>query len=204
MGYCTVQDLRDEGITEAQANDARLAMLIALATGYIDLITRRWFEPRTLALKLDGSGHDTLWLPAPIIELTAVKVDGRTAADTALTVYDRRVPDDRNNPKVVYCDGYPKGKQNVEVTGSFGYTEADGKTPALIKRAAMQLVIRDIPKLTDNEAQEDRKRARIISETTDKHSYTLAQLASNGEWSGDAEIDNALYFYMAPPRAGSV
>lgn len=204
MAYCTVQEMRDEGITEAQADNARITMLIALATGYIELITRRWFEPRTLTLKLDGQGHDTIWLPAPILEITAVKVDGTAARDSDLTVYDRLMPDDRGNPKIVYSEGFHKGKQNVEISGSFGYTEANGSTPALIRQAAKKLVIRELPKLTDEVSQEDRRRARIISETTDKHSYTLSQLASSGEWTGDPEIDNALYYYKAPPRAGSI
>jgi len=209
MAYCTAQDLIAEGVPEEIANDARTASLIDLAGQYIELITRRWFEERAMTLKLDGTGHDTLWLPIPIIQVDSVISGGVKVPSQWLTVYNRRMPDDRKNPRIVNgYNGFPKGRQNIEVTGKFGYTDegpnGTNVTPAAIKRACVMLVIRELPLLTDIEGQEDKKRARIQSETTDRHSYTLAQLASNGEWTGDPEIDNILYFYSKPPGVGSV
>ena len=117
MAYCTVEDVRDEGVTEEQASDGRLEKLIAKATAYIDLVTGRTFE---------------------------------------------------------------------------------GPVPVLIVDAAVKLVIRELPLLSDMSGQEEKKRGRILSETTDGHSYTLSE-ATDASFTGDAEIDGILALYVAPP-----
>ena len=63
--YATVADLRAEGVTVAQADDARLEALIDAATAEIDRVTGWFFEPRALTLTLDGRGAPSLELPAP-------------------------------------------------------------------------------------------------------------------------------------------
>ena len=67
--YATVQDLRDEGITEAQATDARLLALIEEATATIDRITGWFFEPREMTVYMDGRGTPSIEPPYPPIEL---------------------------------------------------------------------------------------------------------------------------------------
>lgn len=202
--YCTIQDIRSEGITEAQASDDRLTELIEMASDYIDFMTKRWFEPRDKTLKLDGTGHDILWLPIPIITVSTVKVDGQPLATTSFTAYNR--PDDRNNPIIKAYNYWPKGALNVEIAGTFGYTDEDRLgnpiTPRQIKHICKKLVIRELPQLGDVDAQEEKKRSRIISETTDGHSYTLAN--HGGEYTGDQEIDNILYLFKRPPVVGAV
>ena len=118
MAYCTVEDVRDEGVTEEQASAGRLEKLIAKATAYIDLVTGRTFED-----------------PVPV----------------------------------------------------------------LIVDAAVKLVIRELPLLSDVSGQEEKKRGRILSETTDGHSYTLSEATANASFTGDAEIDGILALYVAPP-----
>ena len=61
--YCSVEDLRACGVTDEQADDAKLESLIKLSCGYIDTMTRQWFEPRELEIKLDGHGGKILKLP---------------------------------------------------------------------------------------------------------------------------------------------
>lgn len=203
MAYCTIEDVRAEGITEERVGDARLTTLISLATAYIDGITGQWFEPRDAVITIDGRGGNTLYLPVFLVEAQEVKVDGNPITDYVL--YNRFTPDDRRNPRIYREAGWPQGRRNIEITGTWGYVEQDEegyKTPELIKRVALRLVIREIPYLGDAEGQEERKRARIVSETTDGHSYTLAQLAGSLDLTGDPDIDGILALFSAPIAIG--
>lgn len=207
--YATIAEIRAEGVTEDMATDQRLEELILEATVYIDKVTRWWFGARQKTMKIDGTGHDTIWIPVPIIEVTEVKVEGRTLNTEAYVVYNRREPDDRLNPKIVRFNHWPKGEQIVEVVGTFGYTDEHPVTqeaivPLAIKRVCRQLVIREIPTLMDIDGQEEKRRARIVSETTDMHSYTLSQLTASGEWTGDPEIDTILWQYRRPVGVAAV
>lgn len=71
-GYALVSDLRAEGVTAAEATDARLMRLIRLASQYVDRMTGRFFEPRPMTLALDGSGGRIQLLGHPIIAVRDV------------------------------------------------------------------------------------------------------------------------------------
>jgi len=58
--------------------------------------------------------------------------------------------------------------------------------------------------LADKDAQEERKRSRIMQETTDRHAYMLFPDKRPSEFTGDPEIDAILVQFMAPPGMGSV
>ena len=75
--YATVQDLRGEGITEAQASDARLQTLIEEATAAIDRITGWFFEPRELTVYMDGRGNPSIEPPYPPINLVELTMNER-------------------------------------------------------------------------------------------------------------------------------
>ncbi len=205
MAYCTVQEIRDEGITADQASDTRLTALIDLATAYIDGVTKQWFEPRAMTITLDGNGSKKLFLPVFPIEVSRVTVDGQAITD--YIAYNRFFPDDRRNPKIVREAGWPEGCQNVSIEGTWGYVDKVGTqytTPAMIKQVAKRLVIRELPLLGDAEGQEERKRARIVSETTDGHSYTLERLAGTLDLTGDPDIDGVLALFRAPIAIGGI
>lgn len=205
MAYCTIEDIRNEGVSADQAPDTRLNNLIELATAYIDGVTGQWFEPRAMTIALDGNDSDMLLLPMFPIEVASLKVDGEVVTD--YKVYNRFLPDDRRNPKVYRASGWPPGRQNIVLDGTWGFVEKTGidyRAPTLITQVAKRLVIREIPVLGDSEGQEERKRARIISETTDGHSYTLERLASTMDLTGDPDIDGVLAFYRAPMAIGGV
>jgi len=205
MAYCTIQEIRNEGITPEQAGDTRLAALIDLATAYIDGVTRQWFEPRAMTITLDGNGNETLLLPVFPIEVVSVKVDGQAITD--YKVYNRFFPDDRRNPKIYRDAGWPEGRQNISIEGTWGFVDKVGAqylTPTVIKQVAKRLVIRELPLLGDAEGQEERKRARIVSESTDGHSYTLERLAGTLDLTGDPDIDGVLALFRAPIAIGGV
>jgi hypothetical protein len=205
--YCTLAEVRAEGVTEAQASDDRVTAAITLAGRYIDKVTGRFFEERNLTLTLDGDGDNTLLLPVPIVSVSVIEI-GETEYDLdEFEVYNRLYPDDRGCPKIVFREGiFPEGNQNVEVTGVFGYLDTEGSgeeetrvTPGLIKRACLKLVIIDLlPELGDSDEQEELRRRYVTSETTDGHSYTLSELAVSGGASGDTEVDRILGMYRRP------
>lgn len=228
-GYCLVQDLCDEGVTEAQASDQLLQDRIAYASRFIDACTRRWFEPRWRTYLLDGPGHDTLFLDVPIVGIDEVAAavgdgvpeDGDLVDSGDYRVYNRHLsqgltaPDDRDNPKLVRVGGkWPRGRQNVRVTGAFGYTEVphgsatstEGVTPELIRRCCVLLVLRDLAKLSDADAQADAKGGRVVEERTRDQSYKRGRsrvdlLGQGGAtaWTDDPEINGLLDLFRAPP-----
>jgi hypothetical protein len=177
--YCTIQSLRDEGVTDPPYSDTRLTNIIKLASAMIDKWTGRWFSAKQLDLTFDGSGERSLHLDVPIIAITEAYLEDTEIDLDGLVVYNRHItqdltrPDDRDAPRVeiaqafdytspLYAEGlrvWPRGQQNVRLIGTFGYTEydgtVDGKTPELIQHACRLLVLRELPLLTDEEDRDD-------------------------------------------------
>lgn len=230
--YATIADLRAEGVTEAAATNARIESLIALAGSYIERMTGRFFEPRPQTLRVDGTGGRVLPLGHPIISVDAVLVDSSPFSPGDLPidpgfyrVYNRHLtqglllPDDRDHPRIELVGGdepfpglgrlaWPRGQQNVEVRGVFGYTEPDGsptgRTPELIRHVTKLLVLRELPLLTDTDRREDaQRRWRLTSERTRDQAYTLDALRLTGAFTGDPEIDNVLFAFVRPADFGA-
>lgn len=247
--YASVQELRDEGVTLSQASDDQLLARIARCTALIDRWTGRWFEPRAKTLLLDGSGGAILQLGPPIISISELKLLGQgsliiTTSNEVVTldeirIYNRHLtagltdPDDRNDPKIQWLgferarrmpeiasiSYFPKGVQNVQVTGVFGYTDPDpdpdeddpdppvGVTPALITYACMQMVIADLPKLGDVEARDEQAmRGRMTSLRTRDQSITWSALGAKqiGTFTGNPSIDSIIASFRRPPALGAV
>ena len=203
--YCSIEDIRNEGVTDEQADDAKLESLIKLACNYIDNTTGQFFEPREQVLRLDGRGGKILCLPVFLIEVYSVVVSGVEVDDYVL--YNRIVPpDDRFYPKIYRAQGWRSGILNISVQGLWGYVdkvETGYVTPELIKRAAMKLALYSFPDLGDKEAQEEKRLAGVLqSETTDAHSYELSnevlQAMYSNSLTGDAEIDGIIKRYTMP------
>ena len=197
MSYCTVEDIRAEGISEEDYSDDQLEELIAVSCNFIDSITGQWFEPREKVIRLDGRGGQNLVLPVFLSAVDYVKIGLDYVDDYVL--YNRM--EDRSYPKIFRCSGWPKGRLNIEVSGTWGYVEEDGSTPPAIRWAAMKLAIYNFPALSDTEAQEEKNlRGLLVSETTDGHSYSLSNEVvsslSSEAITGDAEIDRILKSYM--------
>lgn len=197
MAYCTAQDLIEEGVASATANAPRTARLISLVTAYIDKMTGQWFEKRTKTLTLDSPGGTVLPLPVAPITVASVKVGGQVQGIDAYTV-----DADPENPRLIAKGGsWPRGEGRVEVAGDFGVMEG-GATPPLINYLATRLVIRELPLATDVEGQEEKRRARLTSESMDGHSYSLAAMTAAGLFTGDPELDNIMLRYQRPASWG--
>lgn len=147
-GYCTIQDVRDEGYANPPLSDAAVQRGIDLATAMIDRITRQWFDPRWCLFSFDGERYPEMHLDVPIILLAKATefADGSSTEIhlPSLMVYNRHLtrgqtnPDDRANPMVSYDEAYvtprfrraglydsrfARGKKNIRLFGIFGYTE---------------------------------------------------------------------------------
>jgi len=142
--YVTVQDVRDEGLTDiTKYPDKKVVDYIRTWQELLDRACRQWFESRTLTLLLDGNDSDTLFFGVPIISVEHLKLNGSTAAlDASLyKVYsEKSYPDNRRNPKIslvspdavrdIYTAPltygrlkFHLGRKNQEVKGAFGYVE---------------------------------------------------------------------------------
>lgn len=116
MPYCVIQDVRDEGFLDPPFTDARVQKAIDNATAFIDAMTARWFEPRSLTFDVTWRGSQDI-IPEPeipiisITEVRFVNTDGTLSnpldADD-FTVFNRHVrqgllaPDDREDPKIAF------------------------------------------------------------------------------------------------------
>lgn len=220
--YASVDDMRAEGVTVAQASDAQLTAILTRSSRFIDQCCARWFTARSCVLALDGSGTPTIFVDVPIVSVSGITEDGSLVEATEYVVYNRHMggllrPDDRNNPKIEFvASPYPssytkprrwaKGSQNLRVSGVFGYTEPDGTTPTLIRRACVLLTFRDVSLLSSPDDRfAARERHRLTEERTRDQSYQLgpgrsdAMVQGRGAtpWTGDAEIDSILDLYRS-------
>ena len=210
--YATVDDLRAEGVTAAQATDDRLLALIDEATRSIDRVTGWFFEPRSLTLRLDGRGTPSLEPPVPPIELSRLAVDTTELSLDAedLVIVGAPVAPGFDAPRITLTRGrvFPKGIGNVSAEGLWGYTEDDGsphgRTPLEIRRACMLLVLRSMPLLGDEDAAGDaRNRWRILEERTRDQSYKLDRVSFFFNDTATTEIDGILARYRRPPGMGA-
>jgi len=225
--YISIQDVRDEGLTQAQYSDAKVLSYIETWQAFLDRACRQWFIPKTLVLKVDGTDSDSIHLGVPIISIDYIKInDSTTNLSTDLyRVYSEIVyPDNRRNPRIklvrnndnlsIYESpiGYGelkfrKGRKNQEIKGNFGFVEADGSVPKLIKRALLKLVIEKLTKPVygplPSGVTPPSSISAILEETTDGHKikYDSASVATKSGISGmtsDQEILDIIKLYRAP------
>jgi hypothetical protein len=228
--YCTLQDIRDEGFSSSTYSDSRVLVIISLASQTIDRVTGRWFEARELDILVDGNDSPSLCLDMPIISITSVAIDGTDVDLDGVLVYNRHItsnlttPDDRNDPRITFADVYtddlqrrlgtrirwPSGFQNINVVGSFGYTDYDGtstgKTPDGINLLCKLLVGRELALISDVDGRTEARNAwRVLQYKTADQSIsytrpgttTLSRLAGN-QLTGDQEIDELILYYRRP------
>lgn len=201
--YCSIQDIRDEGITVAMASDVKVLSTITVMQEILDRMCRQWFIPKALVLSIDGNDADTMHFGVPIISIDYVKLnrDPNELDSTLYRVYNQRVyPDDRRNPRITLIRSdeirdifvrpasygpakFRKGRQNQEVKGVFGFTEPNGAVPEAIKRALCILTIEKLqaPLFTDPATPSPIPPpppivGQLLEEETDDHRRKYAKL----------------------------
>lgn len=245
--YCTVADLNDEGFIDPPYTDDHLNRKIRLASTIIENITGMWFGPKSRTIILDGLGGSVLPVFIPIVQVDDIKLLFEASGSTTfqeidmstVRVYNRHLtmgmttPDDRDTPKLelelftgagLFLTTWPKGSQNIQITGVFGYTElgpddpvgetaersqiplSQGEIPEDIRDVCIRLVARNLPALSDDEAIEDATRAHQLTavETRDQKIQwggggRSSSSASSSGSTGDPVIDNILSRYMRSP-----
>ena len=153
MGYCVIDDIRDEGFAACDFSDRRVQKAIDRATRFIDAITGQFFEPRNRTYDLDWRGSPDLLFRVPLIDLTDVNfvnTDGSLGSFLSINddiiQFNRHVrqglldPDDRQSPKIAWNflrpnlivprtrvrlvqDILTRRNQNVRFVGRFGFTD---------------------------------------------------------------------------------
>jgi|WetSurMetagenome_2_1015567.scaffolds.fasta_scaffold104444_2 hypothetical protein len=205
--YASVADLRAEGVTTSEVDDARLALLIRECTALIDRACGWWFEPRTVGFVLSGRGSRFLELPVPPITLSSLSLDG-----TALSVESpncRILGDSVTGPSctIKHIVVFRRGRDNVEVSGSFGYVDHDASgaviVPDSVRRACMMLVIDRVPRLGSSDASALRDRWRILKEETRDQSVTYAERQQSVSATGNPDVDQLLSIYRKPLQLGA-
>lgn len=212
--YASVADLRAEGVTAAEASDARLELLLEEASRLIDRVTGWFFEPRMLTLRLSGRGVPTLELAVPPVRLDRLTLGSADLSldPRELLIVGAPVQPGFDGPRLTRRHGrvFPRGHGNVVAEGLWGFTEDDGsptgRTPPAIRRATMLLVLRAVAPLADDASFEARSRWRIIEERTRDQSYRLdatKAAAASASLTGDPEVDALLSFYVRPAPLGA-
>jgi hypothetical protein len=201
MPYITPSDLRNEGVTTEEYTNEYIVGRIALAQEFIEKVTGRFFEKRIFTQIVSGRGHDTLILPHPPISATAiseVKISDEVLEADYYSYYMRRYPsmDDRFSPKIRKLGGiWPKGTDNISVTGSWGFVEDDSGlvAPPLIKRLCILIVVKELPEASSASGS---RSSDIIEEQLGDYRYKLAETATQrGGLFGDAKIDSLLSMF---------
>lgn len=168
MLYIAIADIRALGITVPMASDATIQAAIETWQQFIERATRQWFYPLDLTLLLDGTDSDAIHFGVPAISISELRLNGDSVAlnPNYYRVYNNNsaYPADRQNPRVKLIDSFTGnrdiytapmkdgrlqfrfGRQNQYIKGTFGYVEADGSTPLLIKRALTLLVVEKLTK----------------------------------------------------------
>lgn len=215
--YCTVDEIHDEGVpleADGGPGDADILALIQLYSTAIDKVTRCFFAPRTMTLYLDGSGHNVLFMPFPIINVTEVEVNllpgpdprsGSVLSEDEFTVYNRDVVNDKRNPRIELVRGggsifagtyrglFRASTLNQKVTGTFGWLEG-GDTPKFIKQACKRLVIRNLGKLATGDGGPATwggggsavSAWGVEKEVTDRHSISYTDAKAGAGMGADA------------------
>jgi len=209
--------LTDEAV--AGVSEGRALLALSVAGQMIDRFTRTFFEPRYLAVGMDGKGGDTLHLQHAIVAIETVLENDSEVGDlaNALVVFNRHLrgltsPNDRGNPKLVWRSGvWVRGAQNFEIRGVFGSMEQGpalwGRHMGMVRHAAKLIATRELGVMGDADVRDAaQNRYRMVSESTRDQSYTMSPLTGRGGpayFTGDPEIDQILMVLRGPIRVGS-
>lgn len=194
------------------------------AMDYIDEQTGQFFNKRNGEFQLEGNNSPVLFFPVPIIEIEELIINSLDqelleGEDKDFVAFKgRQMPqDDRRNPKIKLNVG--RGRDSIfvgvtgrvfakntltHITGSFGFLEADGSTPRLIKRATKILAIGKLNQpIVKTAGVGDVGPVKKIK--VDLHEKEFFEPTSNKEvgsqvLSGSEEVDIILAKYRTPIR----
>lgn len=213
MAYATIQQVRDEGLTVAEASDSRVTALLAEALITIDRITGQFFETRAITMEIYGRGTRWLHLPVFAQDVTEVRFLDRSNSSTTIVaatsyhVFERFFPDDRYNPRLellvdevippTQLTWWARGSA-YEVDADWGWVESDDSTPVQITRACILLVIMWAGQLAEPDSEMDRRSSDLVSIQVQGRREQYAGPTSIGTLTGSVEVDRILASYRRP------
>lgn len=146
-----------------EVTKSRGESLLRLSMARIDRETGQFFNKRSGVFQFEGNNSPVLFLNVPIIEIRSLKINSTEQELVEGKLHDfialkgRTEPqDDRWNPRIklnTRTDNIFSGAFTnrvflkdtfTEIDGDFGFLEADGSTPLLIKEAALIDVLETI------------------------------------------------------------
>lgn len=219
MTTVTRDEVRTEGFTDPPYSDDRVDAALEAIDEYIEEALGTWFDVRDLSLALDGSGANVQPIPHPIISIDSVEIFGNPVYLSDLKIYNRhlqgyRDTDDTQDPRLEYIGGYfPEGRQNVVVTGKFGYRaydplNAQGKIPLPLKRAIFMMLPRFLESAASPYSMAAWRSHEVSKKTTRGQSCEMSSAITRGELyggiTGDVNIDRLLSMYTRPIGGGVV
>lgn len=180
--YVTVADVRAFGITTGIVLlDADVERLIAHACQQIDSYTGQWFDKRTRTITLRGISGAELFLPLLLVTLTSIALNGDDISVDFVDSIKNQIPDDWEDPRM-YLLFTLSDTEYFAITGAWGCVASiAGAVPEAVRRAALLTIAELIGfEAYGSLGSDDLMRPFIISETTDRHRYTLNTEAVNG------------------------
>ena len=140
--YCSLQEIRDRGVTVEAAPDEAVEKAIARATRAADVFAGRDFSKREATYRVDGNGTESLFLDdRPVVEVLDLRVDDYLLSPASYVLYPDagyiRLNGARLNIFAGFPGTFPKGARNVEVHGFFGFETV----PPEVNEAAILLAI---------------------------------------------------------------
>ena len=205
VGYCSVPDLRERGITAEMATDEEIRTAIQSARAIIDGFCNRDFFRREARYFLDGNDTATVFLDdRPIIAVLTLKVDGEVMLPREYRVYSE-------SGYISLVTGiFPEGKQNVEVYGQFGFAVI----PSEVRQASIAIalgVLREMKSeidLTKSTANSTRnaiglKRAKI-EDIEVEFEYPYSRGGQRLQTTGDGTVDAMLSKFKKDMDAGVI
>lgn len=232
ISYIAPTQVRDEGIDTDDLSNARLEELLFDAQDYIETKTQNVFRPVWQDFRVNGPHGSQLFLPLPVIAVSAVYANGSTsmlshdsvrvnhAVVTELDRFQPR-PDPRRNPWIRFrgiesgpgnfswptsLDStiFHRGANNQRIVGAFGFMERDGSVPRQIREAMLRLIVANAESL---EVGDEAASGPVVSRTTDRNSisYAASGLESSLSWSGatSKRVEEILINYRRPIGLGT-
>lgn len=229
--YCSLSDMRAEGLTTTDASDLHLIKVIDRVSRQIEVFTGRWFEAEYREIYHDGQGNKALHFEDPVAAIEDVFIrDDATAIDhDSYKVFNRalyglRQPDDRDDPRIEFTSGiayisrgdlwpnelhWPNDVQVIRVRAVWGYTDLDpqwpiGSTPGGIQHVAKLATVREYAQLTDAELRDDNRDSwKVRSERTRDATRSYQTHKNWTNFFENPELDLILSRYVRPPQFGA-
>lgn len=213
--YVSIDEMRQESFCLDYTDDEIKAIIFSIQE-YIEKETKQFFNKRDLILTLNGSDTQILVFDIPIISITKIEFKiNNVFVEQSLSnfdIYNRFWPDDRDYPKIEIIDNvyntynnydiFPEGKNNIRVTGSFGYVTENLGTPSTIKMVVKMLFSQWSGSITDT--LNKIRSSKIKKEKAANYEIEMSDSSSSNSFSGDSSIDALLRSYTRSTSVSSI